>query len=176
MRFGIPGVLERKRIWPSRFFTAWLQLTFGEIKSHLLSIHPAPYASLTNLKLCCTGFGSAHLLKVARHTLVRWCASLLMKSTPGMTWTGSMHFFLSRPCFVPSKPWGFGSFCGDSLCGLSRNQVAFNQESWHPHHVDQLVWKGLREYARSAWSKCITVITQDPESSTKVLAKFGVTT
>ena len=118
MRFGIRGVLKRKHIWPNRFFTAWLQLAFGEIKSHLLSIRPASYASLMNLKLCCTDFGSAHLLKVARHTLVRWYAFLLMKSTHGVIWTSNMHFLLSSPYFVPSEPWGFGSFCGDSLYGL----------------------------------------------------------
>jgi hypothetical protein len=55
---------------------------------------------------------------------------------------------------------------------ITRNQVVFSRVQWHLNQVRQMIWKGLGEYARATWHKCRLSISQDPESTSKALAKF----
>jgi hypothetical protein len=55
---------------------------------------------------------------------------------------------------------------------ITRNHFVFQGERWSQELVQSLIWKGIGEYSRAIWSKCVAQITMDPLSKPKLLACF----
>jgi hypothetical protein len=55
---------------------------------------------------------------------------------------------------------------------ISRNHKVFNGSVWPHEHLMSLVWQGLREYARAAWTKCLFIRHSKPKAPPKALVKF----
>jgi hypothetical protein len=54
------------------------------------------------------------------------------------------------------------------------NHFIFNQQRWNHLYVTNLIWQGLMEYARAAWSKAQLVIRKFPERAKKALSRFDM--
>ena len=57
---------------------------------------------------------------------------------------------------------------------LARNHFVFNHEKGKHWYVTQLIWQGLIDYARAAWTKALAMITKQPERKAKLVKKFDI--